>query len=163
MRSSIDMARIVEPAYSIAWRTPPPAPILAMIARITSLALTPGPRRPSTEMRIVAGFFCHRLWGASTGSASLQPNPHAGAPEGAVGRCVRVAADERDAGHGQPLLRADHVHDAAALVAHAEIEDALLGGVAPERLDHPAGLGVARRRARRGQEIVVGRREAEIG
>src|SRR2546422_4820637 len=40
MRSSMDMARIVEPAYSIACPTPPPALISAMIARITSLAVT---------------------------------------------------------------------------------------------------------------------------
>ena len=47
MRSSIDIARTVEPAYSMAWPTPPPAPISAMRARITSLAATPGPSRPS--------------------------------------------------------------------------------------------------------------------
>ena len=80
MRSSMDIARIVEPAYSMAWRTPPPAPIFAMIARITSLALTPGPSRPSTEIRMVRGFFCHRVCVASTCSTSLEPIPNASAP-----------------------------------------------------------------------------------
>src|SRR5262249_51784737 len=42
-------------------------------------------------------------------------------------------------------------------------EDSLVRGVASERLDHAASLGVARGRARRGQEIVIGGREAEIG
>ena len=80
MRSSIDMARIVEPAYSIACRTPPPAPIVAMTARIRSLASTPGPSRPSTEIRMVEGFFCHRVCVASTCSTSDVPMPKARAP-----------------------------------------------------------------------------------
>ena len=80
MRSSMDMARIAEPAYSMACRTPPPAPIVAMIARITSLAETPVVRRPSTEMRMVRGFFCQRVWVARTCSTSLEPIPNASAP-----------------------------------------------------------------------------------
>ncbi len=80
IRSSIDISRIVEPAYSIACRTPPPAPILAMIARITSFALTPWASRPSTEIRIVCGFFCHKVCVASTCSTSLEPIPNASAP-----------------------------------------------------------------------------------
>src|SRR2546422_7853868 len=113
MRSSMDMARIVEPAYSTACPTPPPAPILAMIARITSLAL-------------------------------------------------RVAADQCDARKRQPLLRPDDVHDPSPRVADAEVDDSLVAGVLAERLDHAADLGVRRRRARRGQDVVVRRREREI-
>ena len=44
-RPSIDSARIVEPAYSITWPAAPAAPIFAMIARITSFAVTPSRER----------------------------------------------------------------------------------------------------------------------
>ena len=48
IRSSIDKRRITSPAYSITWPVPPAVPIWPMIARITSLAVTPNgsdPRR----------------------------------------------------------------------------------------------------------------------
>jgi hypothetical protein len=37
------------------WPMPPPVPILPMIARITSLAVTPGCSSPSTVIAIVFG------------------------------------------------------------------------------------------------------------
>ena len=83
----MDMVRIAEPAYSIACLTPPPAPTVAMIARITSLASTPGPSRPSTEIRMVSGFFCQRVCVAMTCSTSLEPIPNASAPNAP---CVAV-------------------------------------------------------------------------
>ena len=39
-RASMDMARTVEPAYSTACPSAPPMPMRAMIARMTSLAVT---------------------------------------------------------------------------------------------------------------------------
>src|SRR6266446_6430371 len=80
MRSSMDMARIVEPAYSIACPTPPPALISAMIARITSLAVTPAASRPSTVMRMTLGVFCQSVCVAITCSTSVEPMPKASAP-----------------------------------------------------------------------------------
>src|SRR5439155_1689834 len=67
-----------------------------------------------------------------------------------------------DARKRQPLLRPDDVHDPSPRVADAEVDDSLLAGVLAERLDHAADLGVRRRRARRGQDVVVRRREREI-
>ncbi len=58
-----------------------------MIARITSLALTPGSSPPSTEIRMVRGFFCQSVWVASTCSTSLEPIPNASAPNAP---CVAV-------------------------------------------------------------------------
>src|SRR5213595_3305035 len=43
--------------------------------------------------------------------------------ERSVGRRVRVATDERDAGQRQPLLRPDDVHDPAPRVVDAEVHD----------------------------------------
>ncbi len=45
-----------------------------------SLAVTPGPSRPSTRTRIVRGSPCSRHWVASTCSTSLVPMPKASAP-----------------------------------------------------------------------------------
>ena len=81
------MARIVEPAYSMACPTPPAALIRAMMARITSLAATPGPRRPSTVMRMAWGLRCQSVCVASTCSTSLEPMPKASAPSAP---CVAV-------------------------------------------------------------------------
>ena len=49
IRCSIVRARIASPRYSKTWPVPPPMPIRAMSARITSLLLTPGASRPSTR------------------------------------------------------------------------------------------------------------------
>ena len=42
MRPSMDMARMASPVYSKTLPVPPPTPILAMSARMTSLGVTPG-------------------------------------------------------------------------------------------------------------------------
>ena len=62
MRCSMDIADSASPVYSTTWPAAPPWPILAMIARITSLAATPKGSRWSTRMRIDLGFRCHSVW-----------------------------------------------------------------------------------------------------
>ncbi len=52
----------------------------AMIARITSLPVTPGASAPSTVMRMVLGLRCHSVCVASTCSTSDEPMPNASAP-----------------------------------------------------------------------------------
>ena len=52
-----------------------------MIARMTSLASTPGARRPSTVIRIVRGRFCQSVCVTITCSTSLEPIPNASAPK----------------------------------------------------------------------------------
>ena len=51
-----------------------------MMARITSFAVTPGGRSPSTVTAIVPGRGWVRVWVASTCSTSLVPMPKASAP-----------------------------------------------------------------------------------
>ena len=59
---------------------PPPVPISPMIARMMSLAVTPGGTSPSTSIAIHFGRDCGNVWVASTCSTSLVPMPNASAP-----------------------------------------------------------------------------------
>mmetsp|Transcript_81659 Transcript_81659/g.227260 ORF Transcript_81659/g.227260 Transcript_81659/m.227260 type:complete len:337 (+) Transcript_81659:1421-2431(+) len=59
--------------------------------------------------------------------------------KGAVGGRVAVAADDRHARQRGALLRADHVDDALALVAHLELRDAEAVAVGIERVDLQLG------------------------
>ena len=84
--------------------------------------------------------------------------------ERAVGGGVRVAADHRQPGLGQPELRADDVHDALVEVAEAVDPDAELLRVLAQRVDlgprHRVGdrlVDVQRRR------VVVLGRQREVG
>jgi hypothetical protein len=62
-------------------------------------------------------FFCTRHWVASTCSTSEVPMPCARLPNAP---CVLVC--DRHPRQRRPLLRADHVHDALALVQEGEID-----------------------------------------
>ena len=135
MRPSIDRARIADPRYSITWPMPPPVPISPRIARITSLAVTPGCRSPSTVTDIHFGRCWGSVWVASTCSTSLVPMPKASAPNAPWVAVWRVAAHDGHARQGAALLRADDVHDALVGIAHREVGDAELGGVRAQRLD----------------------------
>ena len=80
--------------------------------------------------------------------------------EGAVGRGVRVAADDRHAGQRGALLRADHVDDALALVVHLELGDAEAVAVGVERVDLQARDRVGDAvRAVGGRHVVVAHRQ----
>ena len=81
IRSSMDIAAMVGPAYSITCPVPPAALIRAMTARITSLAATPGGQAPSTRIRMARGFRCQRHEVASTCSSSEEPMPKARQPK----------------------------------------------------------------------------------
>lgn len=80
--------------------------------------------------------------------------------KGAVGRCVRVAADHRHARQRCALLRANHVDDALTNIVHLEFEDAEVVAVLIQRLHLDArgfvGNGIdARLAIRRGRHVVV--------
>ena len=79
-RPSIDNCRMPLPAYSRTWPVPPAVPILAMMARITSLPVMPKPKAPSMSMRMVLGFFCHSDCVAMTCVTSDEPMPKARQP-----------------------------------------------------------------------------------
>src|SRR3954452_24473243 len=81
MRPSIERARMAEPRYSMIEPMPPPVPMRPMMARMTSLAVTPGGRSPSTSTDMVPGLLCPSVWVARTCSTSLVPMPNASAPK----------------------------------------------------------------------------------
>ena len=62
--------------------------------------------------------------------------------KGAVGRGVRVAADDCHARQGGALLGANHMNNALALVAHLELGDAEAIAVGIERVDLQTRNGV---------------------
>ena len=79
-RASIDIARTAEPAYSMACPRAPSAPRRAIQASAASLAVTPGPSRPSIRRRMALGRACHTVCVASTCATSVAPMPKASAP-----------------------------------------------------------------------------------
>ena len=87
MRSSIENLLTKEPVYSITCPVPPPVPILAINARMMSLADTPALRLPSILTSIVFGFFWRIHWLANTCPTSLVPIPKDRAPNAP---CVEV-------------------------------------------------------------------------
>ena len=119
IRASIDSARIAEPRYSITCPWPPPVPISAMTARITSFAVTPSASSPSIVTAIVANGCTRQRLGREDVLDLAGADAERQGAEGAVRGGVRVAADHRHAGLGQPQLRADDVHDALLDVAEA--------------------------------------------
>ncbi len=72
---------MVLPAYSMTWPVPPAVPILPMMARIRSLAVTPGGSAPSTFTSMFRAGFWISVWVASTCSTSEVPMPKASAPK----------------------------------------------------------------------------------
>ena len=134
MRPSIESARMAEPRYSMTWPMPPPVPMRPMMARITSLAVTPAgsvavdgdghPAGPRLGQRLGGEDVLHLAGADAEGQRA----------EGAVGGGVGVAAHDGHARLGEALLGPDHVHDALARVAHRVEAEAELGGVAPHDL-----------------------------
>ena len=82
--------------------------------------------------------------------------------EGAVRRRVRVAADDRHPGLGEPALRPDHVDDPLAPAARRVERDAELLAVAAERLQLLVRQRVGRRVVA-GCDVVVHRGERQVG
>ena len=87
MRPSMDISRKTEPVYSMACPMPPDVPIFPMMARMTSLGVTPAPSSPSTRTSIVLAFACQMHCVAKTCSTSDVPMPNAIAP---TAPCVAV-------------------------------------------------------------------------
>ena len=80
IRPSMERLRMASPRYSRTKPWPPPVPIFAITARMTSLAVTPGRRVPSTVIAMVLKGFRGSVWVASTCSTSEVPMPKARAP-----------------------------------------------------------------------------------
>ena len=81
----------------------------------------PNGRGPTTVMRMNPAACAARGTGwPARARPRWEPHPEGERAEGSVGRGVRVAAHEQDAGLGHALLGTDHVHDALARLATAE-------------------------------------------
>ena len=87
IRASIDSFSMASPRYSMTWPWPPPVPILAMMARIRSLDVTPGRSSPETLTAMVLNGLSGSVWVARTCSTSEVPMPKAMAPNAP---CVAV-------------------------------------------------------------------------
>ena len=134
MRPSIDSARMAEPRYSMTEPIPPPVPMRPMMARITSLAVTPG-----GQLAVDGdGHRARPLLGQRLGGEDVLDLAGADAEgqraERAVGGGVAVAAHDRHARLGEALLGADDVDDALVRVAHRVEGDAELGAVGGQHL-----------------------------
>ena len=163
-RCSTDMPRIAGPAYSSTWPAPPPAPIVAMIARITSLPDTPNGSTPSTWIRMTFGFFCQRVCVASTWATSEAPMPKASAPSRHASRCGcrrRRASCRAGSGPARDRRRARCPGaDRRGRTAGCRARAVLLSSCSILLRTSSIGDELA---ALSGRHIVVRRREGEVG
>ncbi len=165
MRPSIESARIAEPAYSTTQPVAPSVPILPMMARMMSLAVT-----PSGQFALNGDAECLRL--RLRQRLRRQHVLHfAGADaesqraERAVRGGVRVAADDRHAGLGDAEFRTDDVDDALLAAVDVVEFDAEVRAVFAQRGNLCRGDLVDDVKAafnRRGNVVVHGR-DAAIG
>ena len=85
----------------------------AMIARMTSFAVTLRGSVPSIEIRIVFGFFSQTVWVASdVAKLVAAADRHGERATGAIGRGVGIVAGDQHAGLREAELRRDHMRDA---------------------------------------------------
>ena len=131
---------------------------------MTSLAPTPGRRRPSTRTSYVFGWRWSSVCGREDHLDLARPDPEGERPERAVGRRVAVAADDRHARLGQAELRADDVDDPLGVAAVGVDRDPELGAVGLELL-HLRGRHRVddREAARGGGRRVIGGGDRALG
>ena len=81
IRPSTERSWMASPANSMAEPVPPAVPMVPMMWRTMSLAVTPGPTWPSTRTCMFFDLDCHRHWVARTCSTSEVPIPWARQPK----------------------------------------------------------------------------------
>ena len=138
-----------------------------MIASTTSLLVTPGRSRPSSDVTVIA-IVLNGLSGsvcvASTCSTSDVPMPNAMAPNAPWVEVWESPQTTVMPGWVRPELRPDDVHDALLGVVHRVERDAELRAVAPQRLDLGARdlVGDRREHVERRDVVVLGG-ERQVG
>ncbi len=154
---------MASPVYSTTCPLPPAMPILPMIARMMSLAVTPW-------LALAAHLDLHglrfELREALRGEHVLD---FAGADaegeraERAVRGGVAVAANDRQSRLRDAEFRADDMHDALIAAVHVEQIHAGFPAVARERLELAGGVGIQdRQHAVLGGDRVVHHREGQL-
>ena len=138
------------------WPVPPAVPISPMIARMMSLAVAPSAQFAVDAHQHVGGLFLdqrlRRQHMLDLGGADAMRQR----AKGAMRRGMAVAANDRRAGQGEALLRADDMHDALATIVLVVIFDAEFARVDRELLDLRAALRVFdRQRAIGGRHVVI--------
>ena len=163
MRSSMLRARMALPVYSNTLPVPPPTPILAISARMMSLAETPGRSRAiHADLKGLRFPLQQALRGQHVLHFAGADAEGQRAERAMRGR-VAVAADHRHAGLRQAQLRPDHVDDALAVAVHAQAADAEFGAVGLELRELLGGdLIHDGQRAVGGRNAVIGRGDGEI-
>ena len=135
-----------------------------MIVRMTSLAVTPAGRSPSTVMAMVPGRRAGRVWVARTCSTSLVPMPKARAPKAPWVDVWLSPHTTVIPGWVRPELGADDVDDALPGRPHGVERDPVLGAVVGEGLQLAGGDGVGEGEVEAdGGRVVVGRGQGEVG
>ena len=166
IRCSIVRARMASPVYSKTWPVPPPIPIRAISARMMSLARHAG-GEPAVDADLVGlRVALEQRLGREDHLDLARPDPERERTERAVGRRVRVAADDRHARLGQAELRPDDVDDPLARASRARgagsrtrRSSARAGGPGPR----PSGRAIGRLRAWSGSSGRRSRRSAPGG
>ena len=160
MRCSMVSARIASPRYSKTCPVPPPTPIRADQVQDDVLgADARGEAAVDADLVGLRVALEQRL-GREHHLDLAGADPERQGPERAVRAGVRVAADDRHAGLGEPELRPDDVDDALARRADAVERDPELGAVVLELADLGGGHLVEDRQvARGGRDRVVGGRD----
>ncbi len=126
---------MAEPAYSMTWPVAPSVPILPMMSRMMSLAVTPKGSSPSTVMRKVLGFDLRQRLGGHDVLDFAGADSEGESSEGSVSAGVGVSADDGHAGLGGSELGSDHVDDALRGVLDVEEFDTEVGAVLAEGVD----------------------------
>ena len=146
------------------WPVPPAVPISPMMARMMSLAVTPGGSWPSTWTSMFLALAWINVCVASTCSTSLVPIPCASAPKAP---CVEVWLSPQTIvvpGSVKPCSGRDDVDDALPGIEFVEIFDAEGAGVLGQSLDLHAAFGFLYSAAPvRGLYVVIDDRQGLAG
>ena len=133
---------MAEPANSITWPVPPAVPILPMMARMMSFAVTPCGQVAVDDDAHVLGFGLDQRLRRQHMLDFRRADAVGERAKRAMRRGVAVAAHDGRSRQGEALLRPDDVDDALPAVELVEIFDAELGGVLGEFLDLLPALGI---------------------
>ena len=121
---------------------PPAVPISPMMARMMSLAVTPGGSFAVDRHPHVLGLLLDQRLGGEHVLDLRRADAVRQRAERAVRRGMAVAADDGHARQGKALLRPDDVDDALPLVELVEILDAEILGVLRHGLDLQPALRI---------------------